>query len=135
MALDPETLSLAMSNLGLISDKMPTHMTGDLDKSNVFKKFMESSKAQEKDEAFYMLATYCFDLSKRFAILHNAVRDVCKEGTPNSLLAQLINEDDRELNEREDITWKQRSEIAGKQLKKWHERANTTNEKYIEKFL
>lgn len=126
MTLDPEVVSKALSNLALLDDHAPNHTSGT-DKGEVFKSLVADKL---KDEAMFMLATYCFDLSKRFAMLHFAVSTVCEAGDPDPLLALLIAEDDAKLNAPE-LTWRQRSEIAGSQLKIWHDRAHKTNEPYL----
>lgn len=128
MPISQDELSVAMSNLALLQDNHPTHTADGENKAALFDRLLADKTS---DEAYHMLATYCFDVSKRFAILHAAICIVCDSANPTSLLAQLISEDNKELN-MPGLNWKQRCEIAGRQLKVWHDRASKTNKQYVD---
>jgi hypothetical protein len=127
MALTVEQLSQALSNLALIQDDHPIHTSGITNKAEHFTALLAESQSQE---AFYMLATYCFDVSKRFAILHALIADVCAaSATPSAGLAADVLADTADLNAA-DKTWEERAYIAAGQLNYWHNRANSTNADY-----
>jgi hypothetical protein len=128
MAIDPEKISRALSNLALIQDSLPTHTHHDLNKAQVFEALVDDGR---NTEALYMLAAYCFDVSKRFAMLQRAVADICTVGTPDVDMAALIRNHDEALNNDSITTWHQRAIIAGAQLSQWHDLVQEPNTTYV----
>ena len=61
------------------------------------------------EEAFYLLATYCFDLQRKMEYLYRAARVFGLRGDP-AFARDLLN-DERRIN-RAGLTWKQRAQQA-----------------------
>ena len=127
MPVNSDALSQAISNLALIQDDQPRHTGNVSNKVDIFRDLLENDHSEE---AFYMLATYCFDVSKRFAMVCDAISNVYATGTPNQDLAALIVSHDHALNDPNVTTWSDRATIAGEQLSIWHTRVNSANQAY-----
>ena len=127
MAINSDAMSQALSNLALIQDDQPIHTSGISNKVDVLRDLLDNDQTEE---AFYMLATFCFDVSKRFAMLCQAVSNVYATGTPSKDLAVLIANDDQALNNANVTTWADRASIAGAQLGQWHNRVDSDNQAY-----
>lgn len=127
MPVNSNALSQAISNLALIQDDQPRHTGSVTNKVDIIRDLLDNN---ETEEAFYMLATYCFDVSKRFAMLCHAISGVYETGTPSKDLAALIGSDDQELNDANVTTWSDRATIAGTQLSEWHSRVDSANQAY-----
>lgn len=128
----------AVLNFGLLEDRYPTHQ---LVKSHsdpnrtTFDELQEllPQSPTEVTNAIYMLAAFCFDLSRRFAAVHAAVGAELVDVTLpfNPAFQEELKKDDLELNPpngRSAVTgkrldWEDRARIAAKQLRKWHANA------------
>jgi hypothetical protein len=128
MSVNSDDLSKALSNLALIGDDHPKHTGNVTNKVETLQGLLNDGNM---NEAFFLLATYCFDVSKRLAMLHVAIANICATGTPSKELAQLIVTDDTALNQGS-LTWEDRATIAGAQLYTWHTRSEATRHNYIQ---
>jgi hypothetical protein len=119
----------SLANFSLVEDRHPTHTDQDYKAREAWTKFHEFEKLlkstpPEMREAMFMLAAYCFDLSRRFAFLNSAITiELPKTAEPRPKLKRRVDDDDRELNG-VDGEWRERAEIAARQLKRWHNTAN-----------
>jgi hypothetical protein len=68
-----------------------------------------SSVKAGSDEAYYMLAAFCFDLSRKVNYLYRAARQFAPNADPD--LAQQLIEDNNAINA-EGLSWEQRARAA-----------------------
>lgn len=70
-----------------------------------------------KPEAFYMLAAYCFDLSRKLEYLAKAARPFAEHVPPE--LEREITADNNAINAK-DLTWEERAKVAEKIMIRLH---------------
>lgn len=119
----------ALANFSLMEDRHPTHSDPAYQQPKVTKHdVLEKLLAQGLpglEKAVYMLGTYCFDLSRRFAFVHTGVSKVLPATIrPDARLKRETDDDDKALHRPKGDNWRDRAAIAGRQLKKWHNRAH-----------
>ena len=69
------------------------------------------SVGDDPDERFYMLATFCFDLSRKLKYITLALQDFYRDAPPE--FAKKIRDDEQRINPKPTpITWKQSAEQA-----------------------
>lgn len=93
-----ESLETAIRNIAITSEKTVTWDSPKLESVRI-----------GSDEAYYMLAAFCFDLSRKVNYLFRATRDFAPEADPE--LAQLLIEDNEAINE-SGLTWEERARRA-----------------------
>jgi hypothetical protein len=130
---DVEALLQALANFALIEDRHPTHTDPNYDQNASVTKFTTLSGLMQRAgpdaaEPMYMLATYCFDLARRFAFLNSAITvELPARVRAREKLKAEVKRDDDELNGPVTASggeWQQRAATAGKQLRAWHRTAN-----------
>ena len=92
------SVETAIGNLAVTTERSVTRMTQKLDSVSV-----------GSPESYYMLAAFCFDLSRKVNYMFRATRDFALQADPE--LAQLMIEDNNAINQ-EGLTWEQRARIA-----------------------
>lgn len=132
---DPvDSVLQALANFALLEDQHPTHTTSRADRTK-YHELAELIKANppRMTEAMWMLAAYCFDLSRRFAFVHAAISTEIKgTASPREKLKEAVARDDDVLNVKPkpgDNPWEQRAEIAAEQLQAWHNRVRDAQTK------
>lgn len=119
----------ALANFSLIEDRHPTHRDDryrntDDTKYDVLKNLLDKKPA-DVTEAVYMLATYCFDLSRRFAFVNASVTKALPKGVEaDKSLREAIDKDDHDLHDPKLTGWQDRARVSGEQLKAWHKKAH-----------
>lgn len=93
-----ESIETAVGNIAIISEKSTTRKS----------KKLKSVKIGS-DEAYYMLAAFCFDLSRKLNYLFRATQEFAPKADPE--LAQLFMEDNEAINE-DGLTWEERAQRA-----------------------
>src|SRR6478736_7042442 len=101
------TLNEKLGKIALGSDGHPRGLTPKLD-----------SVGTDPDERFYMLATFCFDLSRKLKYITLALQEFYREAPPE--FAKMIRDHERYINPKPDtIPWEEmarRSEQVMKEL-------------------
>jgi len=101
------SLSQQLGMLALGTDGHPRGLTPKLE-----------SVGTDPDERFYMLATFCFDLSRKLKYITLALQDYYRETPPE--FARMIRDHERYINPKPDaISWEEmarRAEQVMKQL-------------------
>ena len=92
------SLQTAVGGIALVSEKTTTWKTAKLDSVKI-----------PTDEDYYMLATFCFDLSRKMNYLFRATREFASDGDQD-LARQLIADNDA-INAK-GLSWEQRARIA-----------------------
>jgi hypothetical protein len=92
------SVETAIGNLAITTERSVTRQTQKLDSVSV-----------GSPESYYMLAAFCFDLSRKVNYMFRATRDFALQADPE--LAQLMIEDNDAINQ-EGLTWEQRARIA-----------------------
>jgi hypothetical protein len=97
----------ALGAIALGTDNHPKGLSPKLD-----------SVGTDPDERFYMLATYCFDLSRKLKYISLALKDFMKEAEPN--LAARIKHENEIINPKDNpnLPWKDRARRAEDLMKK-----------------
>jgi hypothetical protein len=95
---DSEALRTAMGNVAIICEKS----------TSVRRPKLESVKIGS-EEGYYMLAAFCFDLSRKMNYLYRAAREFAPQADP-ALARQLI-QDNNAINAH-GLTWEQRARAA-----------------------
>ena len=99
------TLHQQLGMLALIPDGHPRGLTPKLE-----------SVGTDPDERFYMLATFCFDLSRKFKYITLALQDYYRECPPE--FAWMIREHERTINPKPDtIPWEEMARRAEQVMK------------------
>ncbi len=93
-----DSIETAIGNIAIISEKSTTRKS----------KKLKSVKIGS-DEAYYMLAAFCFDLSRKVNYLFRATQEFAPKADPE--LAQLFMEDNEAINE-DGLTWEERAKRA-----------------------
>lgn len=111
-----ESLEAAIGNIAIISEKSTTRQSVKLKSVKI-----------GSDESYYMLAAFCFDLSRKVNYLFRATREFAPKADPE--LAQQFMEDNESINE-DGLTWEERAKRAEaimlrsvRELGEQHERA------------
>jgi len=92
------SVETAIGNIAILAEKSTTRKKAKL-------KSVEIGSA----EAYYMLAAFCFDLSRKMNYLFQATRDFAPEA--DSELAQLLIKDNNAIN-KDGLTWEERARTA-----------------------
>jgi hypothetical protein len=92
------SVETAIGNVAIISERSVTRQTQKLDSVSI-----------GSPESYYMLAAFCFDLSRKVNYLFQATRDFASQADP--ALARLMMDDNNAINE-DGLTWEQRARIA-----------------------
>ncbi|MDQ3208897.1 MAG: hypothetical protein M3Q37_09875 [Gemmatimonadota bacterium] len=92
------SVETAIGNIAVVAEKSTTRKTEKLKSVKI-----------GSPESYYMLAAFCFDLSRKVNYLFRATRDFAPEADPE--LAQLLIEDNNAINE-DGLTWEQRARRA-----------------------
>lgn len=95
---DATSAERAIGNLCMISERSVTHRSPKL-----------AEVEPGSPESFYMLATFCFDLSRRMNQLYKATRALARAAEPE--LASEILRDNEAIN-KAGMSWQQRAEAA-----------------------
>ena len=110
------SVETAIGNVAIISERSVTRRAEKLNSVSI-----------GSPESYYMLAAFCFDLSRKVNYMFRATRDFALEADPE--LAQLMINDNHAINQ-EGLTWEQRARIAEQimlrsvtELGEQHERA------------
>ncbi len=88
----------ALANIAIISERSTTGKSPKLDAVDI-----------RSDEGFFMLAAFCFDLSRKMNYLFKATQEFGPQGDPE--LAQQFIEDNDAIN-RSGLSWEQRARAA-----------------------
>jgi hypothetical protein len=88
----------ALANIAIIAERSTTGKSPKLDAVKI-----------HSDEAYFMLAAFCFDLSRKMNYLFRATREFGPQGDPE--LAQQFIEDNDAID-RPGLTWEQRARAA-----------------------
>jgi len=88
----------ALANIAIIAERSTTGKTPKLDAVDI-----------HSDEAYFMLAAFCFDLSRKMNYLFKATQEFGLQGDPE--LAQQFIEDNDAIN-RSGLSWEQRARTA-----------------------
>ena len=92
------SVETAIGNIAVISEKSTTGSSAKLDSVKV-----------GAPESYFMLAAFCFDLSRKVNYLFRGTRDFALEADPE--LAQQLLEDNDAINE-PGLTWEERARRA-----------------------
>lgn len=107
MSPTPSATPAMLGKIALGSDGHPRGLTTKLE-----------SVGSDPDERFYMLATFCFDLSRKLKYITLALQEFYREAPPE--FAKLIRDHERYINPKPDtIPWEEmarRSEQVMKEL-------------------
>lgn len=95
---DSNAVKTALGNICIISEKSTTYTSRKL-----------GSVELRSDEFLYLLATFCFDFSRRMDYLFKATREFAPEAM-QKLASEVL--DDHEAINASGLTWKQRAERA-----------------------
>jgi hypothetical protein len=98
MPHDCKGCETALGNLAIISEKSTTRTSRKLD-----------AVKPRSDDAFFMLAAFCFDLSRKMNYFFRATREFGLEADPD--LARLVLEDNEAINAN-GLTWEERARAA-----------------------
>jgi hypothetical protein len=88
----------ALANIAIIAERSTTRTSAKLEAVKI-----------PSDEAYFMLAAFCFDLSRKMNYLFKATREFGLQGDPE--LAQQFIEDNEAIN-KTGLTWEQRARAA-----------------------
>jgi hypothetical protein len=103
MSHNGRSVETAIGNIAIISEKSTTR------KSEKLKNLDLGSLDEGAREAIFMLATFCFDLSRKMNYFFKATRDFGPEADPD--LARQFIEDNDEINQ-DGLTWEERARAA-----------------------
>jgi hypothetical protein len=95
---DDETVRKALGGICMISEKSTSHGAAKLDSVTI-----------GSDDAYYMLAAFCFDLSRKLNYVFMATRDFAQHADP--ALARQVLEDGAAINQSR-LSWEQRARKA-----------------------
>ena len=99
------TLQQQLGTIALGTDGHPRGLTPKLD-----------SVGTDADERFFMLATFCFDLSRKLKYITLALQDYYREAPPE--FARMIRDHDRYINPKPDpIPWEEMARRAEQVMK------------------
>jgi hypothetical protein len=93
-----DSVETAIGNIAIISEKSTTGSSPKLESVKI-----------GSDESYYMLAAFCFDLSRKVNYLFKGTRDFAPEADPE--LAQRLIEDNEAISE-SGLTWAERARRA-----------------------
>ena len=106
------SLQQQLGKIALGTDGHPSGLTPKLD-----------SVGTDPDERFYMLATFCFDLSRKLKYITLALQDYYRETPPE--FAKMIRDHERYINPRPEenfISWREMAERSEEVMKAlWRE--------------
>lgn len=123
-----ETVREAFASIAELGIWWPTHTIGH-DKFAAFKTLMQN-RQNKPDEVIWFLLAYVFDLERRFSALRMAVADAAGDADPNSELADLMAQQEHDLNVSPAMPdppleyWENMARIAAAQMKVWAELVN-----------
>lgn len=102
--ITPDELAKAFANMALLIDTFPCHMKTE-------SKFDLIKKDPLSKESIYLLATYCFDLERRFGYLYRVLQHVSEHAKPNKILAKQVKKDNDDINAT-GLSWEERAKVA-----------------------
>jgi hypothetical protein len=140
-------LKRALLNLALLEDGHPCHTKGRENFTKVLENYTDAkvkikAAVQSDDKAtsdaaldaafksldcvINLLLTYSFDVSRRFAVMHFALKHLHPAGPPaaDELLKEFVKEDDEYVNSGDNsaAAWEERARRTGELLHVWHVR-------------
>lgn len=110
--IDLKKVTTAFANMALLNDNFPSH-TGPPGAS-----LEQILKDPSSKESIFLLATYCFDLERRFGYLYRVLQQVTMPAVPNMRLAKRVAKDTAAINDPN--TWEKRAEAAYRAMVKVH---------------
>ena len=109
-----QELAKLFANLVLLSDTFPCHT------KDAASKLGQLQKDPASKESIFLLATYCFDLERRFGYLFRALERISNYGIkPDKQLKKEINTDNEAIN-KPNILWERRAEVAFNAMVRTH---------------
>jgi hypothetical protein len=97
-------ISQAFADMALLIDTFPCHTKAE-------SKFEMIQKSPVSAESIYLLATYCFDLERRFGYLYRVLQQVANHAEPHRDLAHRVKDDNDAINA-PNISWEERARVA-----------------------
>ena len=123
---DPITLpeiSQAFADMALLIDTFPCHM-------KLESKFEMIRSDPISKESVFLLATYCFDLERRFGYLYRVLQQVANHAEPHRDLARRVKHDNDAINA-PNITWENRAKAAHDAMLDIHNQVQADHKKRL----
>jgi hypothetical protein len=99
-----EEISKAFADMALLIDTFPCH-------TKVESKFEMIKNKPISNETIFLLATYCFDLERRFGYLYRVLQQVANHSEPHKDLANRVKRDNDGINA-SGLSWEDRAKVA-----------------------
>ena len=126
--LNPDSITLpeisqAFADMALLNDTFPCHLKAE-------SKFEMIRAAPISKETIFLLATYCFDLERRFGYLYRVLQQVANHAEPHRDLAHRVKHDNDAINA-PGIDWEARAKAAHEAMVDIHNQVQTDHKKRL----
>jgi hypothetical protein len=126
--LNPDQITLpeiaqAFTDMALLIDTFPCHLKAE-------SKFEMIRGAPTSKESIFLLATYCFDLERRFGYLYRVLQQVANHAEPHRDLARRVKHDNDAINA-PGINWEARAKAAHEAMLDIHNQVQADHKKRL----